>query len=372
MQFRRNLLARLYRSPEPGDDGGGMAPAAPVTPDATAAPVEAGTTTPAPDTGKPGTMLEAMFGQKQEATPEETAAAAATGKTVQQLRDERGRFAAGKAEVQPDPLKPKVEGQPEDPTQMPEGLSPKAQQRFQVLANTNRELSAKIEEAQPIVESARALQATFHENGIKREQFEEAMKVVGLMNKGDLRGALAALDEQRALISMHLGVPIPGANALAQYPDLQQAVDNLQITEQHALEIARGRMVQTQGQQQARQQVQERQQAERQQQSQQQAQQAVHQGQLAVDAFCKARQTDDMDYARIEPLLLAQVKEGLLEGVPPQRWAALIQKTYGLIKQTAQSTRMAGPTTSVLRPTGGESPRQAPKTMHEAMWGAKP
>lgn len=364
MKFRQPTPSP-YRNSDPDADSGGGGFAETPDPSVSTDPTEGGQT--APEQTGPASMLEAMFGQKQEQaapTAEEQAEAAATGKTVQQLRDERGRFTSGKVEPEVKPeAKPeaKKDGKP-DPA-MPEGLSPKAQERFQQLANTNKELTTKLAEWEPMVQSVVGLQQVFQENGVRREQFEQAMQVVGLMNRGDLEGALAALDEQRKLISLALGKPLPGANALADYPDLQQAVDNLQITEQHAMELARARMAQhqTQQHQQRQQQVQ---------QTQQQEAQAIQQGQLAVDKFCKARMGDDLDYARIEPLLLEQIKSGLLEGIPPERWAQVVQKTYGLIKQTAsQSRTVGGATPPTLRPTGGQSPSAQPRNAFEAMWG---
>lgn len=369
MKFR-HLISRLYRNSDPDADSGGGGFVEGSTVDAS---VDTGTVDTNAQAGTEaadpaGTMLEAMFGQKAPATAAEQAEAAATGVTVQQLRDEKGRFAGKAAEGQPDPLK-KPETTPEDLTVMPEGLTAKAQVRFQALANSNKELSTKLEQSEPIVQSALALQETFKENGVKREQFDQAMQVVGLMNRGDLRGALQAIDEQRALIAMALGEPIPGADPLAKFADLREAVDNLQITEQHAIEIARGRTISAGQHQHNQRQQQVQQEQERRQEQETQQQQAVGQGQQAVDQFCKARMADDMDYARIEPMLLEQVKGGLLEGIPPQRWSAIVEKTYRLIKQTAAQTRGAGATTTVLRPTGGERVTAKPGTMHEAMWG---
>lgn len=319
-------------------------------------------------TDKPGSMLEAMFGQKPAAPTEaEAAEAAAAGKTVQQLRDEKGRF-AGKAPEQAgqgDPTKPLVKPD----ASMPEGLTPKAQERFQVLANTNKELTAKVTEYEPIVQSALGLQEVFKTNGVKREQFDQAMEVVGLMNRGDLEGALRVLDEQRAMISLHLGRPLPGADALANHPDLRAEVDNLQLTEARALEIARDRAARQSQQAAQQRQRQEQQHQQQEDQAAQQHEQAVRTGQLAVDKFCKARMADDMDYARIEPMLLAEIQGGLLQGIHPAQWPRIVEKTYGLIKQTANQSRSASSSSSVLRPTGGESLRQAPKSMHEAMWG---
>jgi hypothetical protein len=370
MKFRRNLLSRVFRNSDPdADSGGGGFADTPATEQSTGAEAAEGSVATGAEP-QAGSMLEAMFGQQAPATDAEKVEAAATGKTVAQLRDEKGRF-AGKAPAdpnQPDPTKPPVKA---DPNQMPEGLTPKAQERFQALANTNKELTTRVTEWEPIVNSALALQDTFREHGVKREQFEQAMEVVGLMNRGDLEGALRALDEQRSLISMALGRPVPGADPLARFPDLRGEVDNLQMTEARALEIARYRT----GQQQQQRQDQQRQDENRRQQEEQQAverqQQDMRAGQVAVDKFAKEMAKTDLDFARIEPLLLQQIQEGLLEGVPPQRWAALIQKTYGLIKQTASQSRSSASSAGVLRPTGGESPRQTPKTMHEAMWSGR-
>ncbi len=377
MKFRRNLLSRVFRNSDPdADAGGGGFVADTGTPAPTETQVD---TTAAPaagaDTG-PKDMLEAMFGQKQtQAAPteEEAAAAAATGKTVQQLRDERGRF-AGKAPAETQAVDPTKPAQPKPGVkpehQMPEGLTKPAQERFQTLVNTNKDLTARVAEFEPIVNSARELQQTFQQNGIKREQFDQAMQVVGLMNRGDLRGALAALDEQRKLISLAIGQPVPGVDLLANHPDLREEVDNLQLTQARAEEIARSRETTTLQRQSAQRQQQAREQQEQETQAQDQFEQAKHKAQLDVDKFCLTMQKSDLDYARIEPLLLDQINGGLLQGVPPNAWPSVVQKTYNLIKQTAGQVRGSlGATTPILRPTGGEAPSAQPKSMFEAQWG---
>lgn len=295
------------------------------------------------------------------------------------LRDEAGRFAK-KPEVDPrapaaaavDPNAPKKPAP--DPTAMPEGLTPKAQERFQALANTNKELTAAVTAATqiagspeaivPMLESAKALQTTFQEHGVRREQFDQAMQVVGLMNRGDLAGAQQVLEEQLRLISLATGKPIGAVDALAKFPDLREAVDSLQITEANALEVARART-----QQGYQQQTQQRQQQE--QQHQHQEQQAKSQGLRAVDQFCKTRMTSDLDFAKIEPVLLKQIQSGLLEGVPPSAWASIVEKTYNLIKQTGgvQSPQPQASGGGVLRPSGAGAVKGAPQNGFEAMWG---
>jgi hypothetical protein len=247
----------------------------------------------------------------------------------------------------------------EDLTKMPDGLSQKAQERFQKLAHMNKELTGRVDEITQAVEPFRqALQ----ENGVQREQFDQAAAVIGMMNKGDLQGALNVLDEQRRMISLAMGKPLPGIDALSDFPDLREAVDTMQITEGHALEIARTRSQQLQGQRITEQ----RQQQER---ATQQNQEVVSAGLQAVDAFTKKMMATDLDYAAIESKLLPRVPK-LLAGVPPNMWADTVSEAYQLIKEAGGVNRQST-TAPALRPTGTPSPASAPKNMLEAMFPSK-
>lgn len=257
-----------------------------------------------------------------------------------------------------DPNAPPKDDAAEDITKMPEGLSKGAQERFQRLANDNKEVKQRLEEVQSAVEPFRqALQ----ENGVRQEQFEMATGYIGLINKGDYRGALAIMDKERQQLALMIGEPLEGVDALSDHPDLREAVDSFQITEPHALELARQRS-QQQMQQQRQQEQQQTQQFHLQQ------QQATQQGTQAVDAFCKQMMKSDLDYAKVEAILLPQIQSGLLKDVPPSRWAAVVESTYKMIKASAGAGKQT-PSTPPLRGNGLDSPGNAPKTMHEAMWG---
>ena len=67
-------------------------------------------------------------------------------------------------------------------------------------------------------------------NGIKQPQLEQAAQLIGMLNRGDLEGALRTLDQQRQHIALALGRPLPGVDALQDFPDLRQAVDRLEVT----------------------------------------------------------------------------------------------------------------------------------------------
>lgn len=303
----------------------------------------------------PKTMLEAIT---QGLEPAQESAGMA--------RDEKGRFAGKLADGSPapvaktaEPIKPqKIEGE-EDILSMPEGLAPKAQERFQRLANTNRELTGKVQE---LDEQVSYVKETFAQHGVKREQFEQAAGVIGMINRGDFQSALKVLDEQRRQISLIMGQPLPGVDALSDHPDLRKAVDEMQITEPHAMELARRRLAEQHTQQQ-------RSQQQEAQQSQQQAERAHNDGLQKVDALCKQLQASDMDYPAVEAQLLPLLPD-IMKDVPPSRWVAVVKTQYDLIKRVASTVRQsAGGGGTVLRATGQASPQQAPKTMQEAMWG---
>ena len=345
----RRLIRQSYRKPADGDGGDLGASAATVVDATLAAPAEGQAAAPA----APTTMAEAMWN-----------------------RDEMGRFApktgdtpaaaqapaapTAVAPVAPTPAQP---AKPDDITAMPEGLGAKAQERFQTLANGIKERDAKITE---LTESVGYVQQQFQQHGVQQEQFEQAVGVIGMLNRGDYRGALQVLDEQRRQIALAIGEPLPGVDALQGHADLRQAVDGLQITEQHALEIARARNTQ-----QAQQQHQQAQQQA--QQSQQREQQAVQQAQAAVDTWWKQMAATDLDAPAIEKILLPKLGQ-LLQGVPPTQWAGLVQTQYNLIKESVGAFRQPAPTPaapapSPLRATGQAGAVGKPSSMHEAMWG---
>lgn len=307
----------------------------PDTAGSSAAPVQ---TVPADDNA-PKSMLEAIE-------------AAVPGASSEVVKPEAA--AVDKPPV--DPNAPPKDDAAEDLTKMPEGLSKGAQDRFQKLANDNKEVKQRLEDVQSAVEPFRqALQ----ENGVRQEQFEMATGYIGLINKGDYRGALAIMDKERQQLALMIGEPLEGVDALSDHPDLRDAVDSFQITEPHALELARQRS-QQRAHQQREQQTQEQQQTKNQQ------EQAHKQGVIAVDGFCKQKMKTDLDYARVEAILLPQIPK-LLKGAHPADYAEIVESAYDMIKASAGAGKQV-PSSNSLRSNGPESPANAPKSMMQAMF----
>ena len=370
---RLHRLFRLHRLMKPDDGSGGGGVGGSAMPDAAAGaggavvPDQAAPTE-APLTGD-AAAVAAMFPKEAPADP-----AAAAGQPC----DEAGRFAAKVAAeaaaaaapgakpatpAVPGVTPPKPAALPDD-LKMPDGLTVPAQQRFQTLANEVKELRPLREKVETQDRTLSYFQETFQQNAIKQEQFEQAADVIGMINRGDFASARSVLMEQLQMLSLLAGDSGAAVvDPLANYPDLRAAVEGLQVSEKHALEMARNRMQQGVAQQQTARQQQA-------QQAQQQSQQVLDGAIKAVDAFANRMKASDLDYDEIERILEPRMQR-MMQQFPPQQWAALIEHEYQLIKDAGGRFRQAAPlapANNTLRPAGASSARAAPQNGFEAMW----
>lgn len=361
---------------DPEDNGAPIAtPAAPSAPEPAAAPVADGSS-PAAQPGAPASSTS----QQQDAP-----LSMAEALERHFARDERGRFTSPDGTTTPTTTpKPASAGQPaaagqqpgqapaagedgaaageeDDPTKMPEGLGAKAQERFRRLAT---ERTQAVQRAETAERQVTYIRETFQEYGVRQDQFEQAVGVIGAINRGDFAAAQQILTEQLRTLATLTGQQVQ-IDALADFPDLRQKVDALQLSEADALETARLRKLHGARQQADQQFAQQRQQQEQQ-------QRAVADAQREVDAFVRRMQASDMDFKAVEEQLLPVIPD-LLRDVPPARWAAVIQRQYQLIKSTAarfsRPAPAAQPSSSSLRPEGPGTAQRQPGSMFEAMWG---
>ncbi|MGJ7484334.1 hypothetical protein ACSFA2_03695 [Variovorax sp. LT2P21] len=366
MKIRR-LLSRPYRDPEPGVDGTGAdpvvdsAPAPAPAPEATdaAAPADApaadapaadpaAAPAPAVDPNAPKSLLEAI-------------SASVDGKKPEPVVDPKAApVADAKKPAEPDAAaKPKSE----DLTAMPEGLAPKAQERFRALANVNKEVTAEVESLRAQTDY---IGTTFKEHGITREQFEMATGLIGAMNRGDWQTVIDGFKDQMRQVALLSGKHIEGIDALSTMPDLKEKVDNLQISPEDAAEMARGRTERALQQQRAQRSHQAQREQEQTQQQEQQHERARQQAIVAVDRLCADLKSSDLDFARIEAALLPRVHE-LFADLPPAKWAEAFQRQYTLMKSMGAPAR--GNSAGTLRAGGANNPTAKPTDMFQAMFG---
>lgn len=164
--------------------------------------------------------------------------------------------------------------------------------------------------------------------GMSPQDFAQTLEFGRLVNSGDeknLRVALEMVEGQRAMLYAKLGVEAPGVDLLKGHDDLKAAVDNMEITRDRAVELAKYRKQQ--------QEVTQRQQTQQQiTQDRQQFEQTVQQAAGAMEAYLSTRQTEVDHPARMKvitehfknPANLQQ----FIQTYEPRQWAATIKMMY--------------------------------------------
>lgn len=168
--------------------------------------------------------------------------------------------------------------------------------------------------------------------GMSPQDFAQTLEFGRLVNSGDeknLRVALEMVENQRAMLYQKLGVEAPGVDLLQGHDDLKAAVDNMEITRERAVELAKYRKQQAE--------VQQRQHVEQQSVQQQQAfEQQVQQAASAMDTYLQTRANEVDHPARMKvisdhfrnPANLQQ----FIQTYQPHQWAATIKMMYDNIQ----------------------------------------
>lgn len=360
--MRLRYLFRRLRNIETGGEGtsGGGASDAGMAGDTGGATSDAGTSDHGQVAGEAGpkTMLEAISDGLK----------VGDGAAGDRVRDELGRFASKEGQQSVDNKPETVDGQPAKPADaakpaeqtgdefaVPEGLTPKAKERFESLVTKIKDTSAALETMQADMNQFREIVS---QSQASPEEFVQALDYIRMVNTGDLRGALQVLDAQRQMLALAIGQPLPGADPLAAFPDLRQRVDAYQMDEQAAIEIARARQAQS---------VQLRQQSA-QQQAYQQEESARAEKQSAVaeiDKLSAQWARTDPDFAHKEDIILKQLPE-IARAFPPSMWARQVQILYQTISAmpAAQAVRHNPPP---LRASGQTAGARQPTSMLEAL-----
>jgi len=244
---------------------------------------------------------------------------------------------------------PKVE---DDPYKMPEGLQEKSQQRFTKLVEMNQQKDQELQQLKPINDW---LQNNFaqHQGGV--EALETFANYFSALNSGNYQVAGQILQTQLQQYQLMTGQALQ-ANPLSDFPDLMQQVENFELGEAQALEMARLR------QQQAIIQQNNQQQYMAQQQQQYMAQQ-VQQAEQKIIGMVEHWKKSDIDYPVKEKAIIQYING--LQNVDPSLVPSLIENYY----RSLGSITMPKASSSVvpLRPTGKGAGNAVPKSSLEAM-----
>lgn len=172
------------------------------------------------------------------------------------------------------PVEPKTPEQEE--AELLDGVkSERGKDRIRQVFTERKQLEADINEFKTLITDTK----------MSPEDFAQTLEFGRLMNSGDekdLRVALEMVENQRTILAQRLGVKAPGVDLLAGHDDLKQAVENMEITEDRALELAKYRKQDAEKQQIAQAQQQSAQ-------SQQEFQQTIQSAATQMEAYLNTR-----------------------------------------------------------------------------------
>lgn len=269
---------------------------------------------PAAQPAKPGSRMAAMLDELSGTPSDKPADKPAAGAAP---ADEPAEPAAD----QDKPTEPPTADQEE--AELLAGVkSERGKERIKQVFAERKQLEQDVTEFRELVKST----------GMSAQDFAQTLEFGRLVNSGDeknLRVALEMIEGQRAMLYQKLGVEAPGVDLLAGHDDLRDAVDNMEITRDKAVELAKYRKQQAD--------VQQRQQAQVQQQQDRQAyEQTVTNAATAMEAYLQTRANEVDHQARMrvisEHFKNPENLQAFVTTYQPNQWAATIKMMYDSIK----------------------------------------
>lgn len=251
---------------------------------------------------------------------------------------------------------------------MPEDLSPKAQDRFRQLANENKELKAREQDVEQLHAGVQQIQQTIQSAFNDVSEFEEVITYATAVKEGRFEDARELLLKQVLQFEAHTGQSLTGG-LVSQYQDLSERVNNYELTEQDAMELAQNRFKQDQQQQVAQRQQQQAQaqyQAQQAQQLEQQQLQASYD--VAVQELAQmANQwaATDLNWQTNSESLQKFSAEHLQGKVHPSQWPMMVNAHYQALRASTVRQPVTAPLSPAV-PTG--TVQKEPSSMMDAMF----
>jgi len=326
-----------------------------------------------------------------DATEESSSSEDGTPKSAHEAIEAALQEESGEPDVQPDPPKeeePAPESSPEPPVtpeaeketptepnleelyQTPEGLADKSKERFENLVRDNKSvretLEAKETEVTEMSGYVQQIQGAIQDANSTPEDFGRMlgyMKLANSRNVEDNRQALALLQtEIRKLAEITGDVP-DGDDPLSNHPDLQQAIEDMSMTEEHAVELAKLR---NQNKASARREqtiVTETETANQQ-------QQELDQATTDVKALIANWKKTDIDFDVKQAILLEMAPE-IKETYSPSQWTAALKQAWVAIGKGVSLKGKQAPPESIVPSIATTTPASAgniePQSAHEAV-----
>lgn len=250
-----------------------------------------------------------------------------------------------------------AESKPEEPktpeqeeAELLDGVkSERGKERIQKVFSERKALEAELGEIRSIIQSTK----------MSPDQFAQTLEFGRLVNSGneaDLRVALEMVEQQRAMLYQQLGVEAPGIDLLAGHDDLKSAVDNMEITRERALELAKLRKAEAER-------IQKTQAQQQSQQATQQFQQTVQTAAQQMEAYLSTRANEVDHQARMKvisdhfrnPANL----QNFVNTYQPEQWTSTIKFMYDNIQVPKATAAPRDPQPLRSRPAALGTPSPA-------------
>ena len=235
------------------------------------------------------------------------------------------------------------------------GLSEKAQKRFRDLVNSNKDIERRLSGFQEVISDSK----------VTPQDMVDLLSYGKAIRTGNFDQARAILAEQARQLELASGKAVELGDPLSDYPDLKNGVDDMELTRDHALELARVRRTN-----QVMQHQQDREQRNNETQNVQTK--AIQQGFSDVQGLAVTWAKSDLDWASKEPMLVKRAGQ-IQQNYPPHQWGAMARIAYDEITDTLKTARPATQRRdpSPLRPNAIGGGAKEPANLHEAMWGSQ-
>jgi len=254
---------------------------------------------------------------------------------------------------------------------LPEGTPEKTAERFEKLTEGFKSLKEDYElletEAIDNKKYREDFDALIQHSSATPEEFNELINYSHMVKNGDLEGALALLDGQRQQLANAMGKSLPGVDLFSAHPDLQEKIENFEMSEEDAAEIVRARNLQ---QQQQNNQAELKRQQENdaiQQKADHDFNARVNTANNAVMSLVEDWQKNDINFKAKQAVIVAKVEE-IGKDYPPEQWAEQLNLNYQTIKVDGRSSSRSVNQHRPLRTGGGGSGgTKAPASSLDAM-----
>jgi type II secretory pathway pseudopilin PulG len=226
---------------------------------------------------------------------------------------------------------------------MPEGITERAQDRFTKLVDANKEKDTQIE---GMTNTLMGMRKMVEDTGMSNQEFIDALDTMRTLKANPQEG-IAKLQGYIDEIARQAGIEVQPYeyDALSDFPDLKSDVEDMKISREYALEVAKTRRNQ-QRQEAHRETKQQQESARRNWESERNA--ALPKIGEYIDQISKS----DIDWDAKSPLML-EAAAYARDNLPPSKWVPYMQQEYNKITKIA--TKVAGNKGDDNRPLMGNS-----------------